>query len=594
MKQFRLPLDYKKEVKNSVFNLNTVRRTTMLPGQIIPIYSRKMKAGDKFILDPSSLLKSLPLNSPLYGSYLLQMSIYFDSDTNYYGFLDNNTKLSTQELLNKSRHRYNFGFVMETIGDDETEPITPSNAEHLFNGTFNNFRGSVLEYMGVPSGIVASVSDTTGGSAPTEYDIGFVLTYLNIFRNYFANKQSNKFPYIKNGVALVPGTSLARPFDIFWDNDMSVLDDLFMDLRNSKDGIDFSILEEDGYTEESNPGLFWLLQYLTDMCKPSGGILLTTYLPDFYRNLLDDTFNNKVSRVTTSGNSFTIDSLRFANKLQRLIDRFDISGGRFSDWLKTVWGVQTRKDMDIPELIGVSQCLIDPSQVTAQSAGDDVPLGEFGGNFDKYNGHRKHSFVASTPGRVMVCLSLVPNVDYSQGLDSELVETRFADEYFPEFEQLGYQKVPGYLYQASFDCRVTEVVGSDGTKTYTGTDNLSVADGSTGYFPSKVIGKQVAWLAMMTDVNRCYGEFGNHGIYENWVMKRRYQYPIVRNISGVPNVSQVTQKVFLTRINQYINPLEYQDQFIQKGFNVPDWFVQFGLGNTAVRPKGKRFMPNLE
>lgn len=567
MSQMRLPVDYKKEVHKSVFNLSTVKRTTLLPGMIIPIYSRRCYAGDKFIIDINALLKSVPLTSPLYGTFKLQTTVFFDSDTNYYGFLNNNNKLSTQELLAKKAHRFDFQPIMDTLG----EVIEDYEAQRIFNGTWNNFRGSVLDYMGCPSGLITSGSDY-GGFSNQPFDVGFVLTYLNIFRNYYANKQSTKFPFISDG-------SFASEGAISYDWNLSLLDDLFMALRNSDDGIDLNV-------SQTNSALRWFTEvYLPTLSSVSGGILLTTYLPDLYRNLLDDTFNNVVSKVTVDDkNQFTIDSLRYANKLQRLVDRFDISGGRFSDWLRTVWGVSTRKDMNIPEIIGASQSLIDPSQVTSLASTDKASIGEFGGNFDNFTRQRKHSFVASTPGRVMVCVTLVPMVDYSQGIDPELMEVNFSDRYFPEFEGLGYQKVPRLWYCAS----------ADGSISYESAPGESPHDWSASGFKEDInqtVGKQVAWLPMMTDVNRCHGEFGNRGYYENWVLKRRYQ-TISRDLGDPDQTDHVFQ--FKTRINQYISPVEYQYPFVTQSISDPNWFLQMALDVKAIRPKGKRFMPNLE
>ena len=75
MSDLRIPQDYKKKVQKSAFNLSTIKRTTLLPGEIIPIYSRRVMAGDKFILDINALLKSMPLSSPLYRNQKKQQSV---------------------------------------------------------------------------------------------------------------------------------------------------------------------------------------------------------------------------------------------------------------------------------------------------------------------------------------------------------------------------------------------------------------------------------------------------------------------------------------------------------------------------------------
>ena len=580
----RLPVDYKKEVHKSVFDLSTVRRTTMHAGCIYPIYSRKCIAGDKFIIDINALLKSTPLQSPLYGSFKLQTAVFFDSDTNYYGWMDNNTKVATQDLLRKNMHHFNF---LPKLESNDGTYMTGSDVVRFFNGQFNNFRSSLLEYMGVPSGTMFHLDSDPTLSPFASIDAGFLLTYLNIFRNYYMNKQSVDVPYVN----ALDGHSMEDPFAFITAQN---LDDLFMYLRGQSDGVDLD--------DTRDPRLSWLPRYLNSLGRPNGGLLLSTYLPDLYRNLLDDSFNTKVSKVTVDGNSqFTIDSLRFANKLQKLVDRFDISGGRISDWLRTVFGVATRKDLDIPELIGVSQSLIDPSQVTAmaqtgeQGSKDSTDLGQFGGNFDNFSRQRKQVFTASTPGRVMVCVTLVPMVDYSQGVDPELLETKFADRYFPEMENLGYQKVPQWWYSAQPNIKNAHIYPSDLQETMT-EFQLSTAKFDYDSVDS-VVGKQVAWLPLMTDVNKTYGEFGNGGVYESWILKRRYwstRYISLPRKDAEHNDREYFVWTADVRISQYINPLEFQYPFMAQTITDPNWFLQMALDIKAIRPKGKRFMPTLE
>lgn len=228
--------------------------------------------------------------------------------------------------------------------------------------------------------------------------------------------------------------------------------------------------------------------------------------------------------------------------------------------------------MDISELIGVSQSLIDPSTIVAQSSGttgefdSDRILGDFGGNFKNFDSHRSHSFVASTPGRVMVIVNLIPMVDYAQGIDPELVESSFADEYSPEFAQLGFQKVPKSYYSALPDFSVGKLAVTNNPFT-------------------TAVGKQVAWLPLMTAVNRVHGEFAELGKFNSWVLRRRYQRLV--------DATQGDQSTG-TRITQYIDPLEFQYPFVSQTISDPNWFLQMALDVKAIRPIGKRIMPNLE
>lgn len=560
MATMRIPEDFVNDVKRSVHNLSLVKRTTFHPGVLYPIYSRKVLAGEKMTIDLRSLLNSMPLQSQLLGSFKLEFSVFFDSDANYYGWMDNNSRRSTEELLTRQRHRFT-----PSIQLPPSSGLTY--ATWLSDPRYSNQPHSLLDYAGYPVGAQRIVARLEGANSTPVYqqiDLGFVLTYMNIFRNYFANNQEEVAPYITK----IRGASDSA--DYVGNFGLRTLDDLFMELRHAKDGIDCDSLPENWADE-----LVWnFSDYLNSLTNEHGGLFLSTYMPDLYTNLLDNS-NTAKSSVTVSNGSFDIDQLRFRNKLQRLIDRYDVSGGRFSGWLRSVWGVKTKRDMDIPEIIGVSSRVIDPSQTVSTAQTDMRELGAFGGNFDKYTEHnKKHSFYASTPGRVMVIMRLVPMVDYCQNLEPELRQTSFADDYNPEFAQKGFDKVSITDYTAL-------PVFVNGVYTPNFRFNFNV---------SRAVGKQVSWLRLMTDVNRVHGLFAspfNDGKgLDSWVLQRRYSY-------NVPTGQDNSMNTVL-RLTQYIYPLDYQYPFQYQNLESPNFQMQSGLDVKGVLPIGKRFMPNLE
>lgn len=556
MAQVRIPKDYEKKTMRSVHNRSCIRRTTMHPGLGVPIYSRRVMAGEKVFIDPVTVLQTNALQAPLMGSFRLQLAVFFDSDSNYYSWMDNNTRLSTQEYLNRQRFRFKLrDFITEVTEENKFIDYVKADS------TIGVQKHSLFEYMGLPVGTVPIQSPDDFIYDP-EFDAGFLFTYLNIFRNYYCNNQQDDFPVCSSLRA-------AGSQDPFLYRSLKDLDKAFRSLRCQEDGVLLS-------ANPADPGLKFFYDYLSNSVLPFGGLWCATYQPDLLTNLLN--ISNNVRSYVKFGqdgdeaNSFSIDTLRFQNKLQRLIDRIDVSGGRFSSWLRAVWGVRTRKDMDIPELIGVTQKLIDPTEIVTKSnsgaigAVDERFVGDLAGNFNKTDGHRGHSFYASTSGRVMVIVTLIPNVDYVQGVDYELVKTAFADDYTPEFAQLGYQKVPldRYSVLPQFNGQIMS---------------------STTSPDSDVVGKQVAWLEEMTDVNRNFGEFSWRGLFGYWVLNRLFSKQV--NISS-------SVSVFKPSITQYINPLDYQYPFVVQSIEDPNWFLQVGLRVKAVRPIGKRYMPNLE
>lgn len=566
MANLRIPKDYKKKVFKSQRDRSVIKRTTFHPGLLIPIYTRRMMAGERIRIDLRTLIQSNPLVSQLLGTFKLRAMVFFDSDANYYGFMDNNTRVSSADLLKKKRHQCVTGKDYNTEGDY----VLPVG---VFGNTYTPFkdgvgRHSLLDFLGVSPGYINTSTGLVQGKYTYRdrltFDVGPILTYLNIFRNYFANDQEANFP-VYTSSSLDPLTTIGHPIE--------KIDQLFRDLRHRDDGYVFrNNVAVDGNTY---PGMYWFKNTYLPYCgSPYGGLLTSTYLPDQFSNLMSANVGATRAVVEVKDGQFNIDELRFKNKLQRLIDRYDVSGGRFSNWLRTVWGVETRRDMDIPELMGVSQSIIDPSQLSAMAQTGDsgkegsTDFGQFGGHFDNFNKHRPHSFMASTPGRVMVIVNLVPMVDYCQNIDSELLKVNFADDYTPEMSQLGFQSAP----LTDYSC-LPEVV--DG----------QLSDNAKPLFTTSV-GKQVAWLGEMTDYNRVHGEFSVGGYYESWCLQRRFWHAEL-------NADAAAQNAY-TDITQYINPLDFQYPFVGQSLSDPNWFLQMAVDVKTIRPIGKRFMPNLE
>ena len=544
-----------------------------------------------YTFDLNSIVQSQPLRTQLLGTFKYSLFIFWDSDSNYYGWMDNNTRQSTQDLLQKKKHRISLSALFSKL------PTTSSALD------FDNWRkdtsracqrGSLADYFGVPPGFMnweSQLPDTVV-ELNHEIDITPWLTYLNIFRNYFANDQEETFPFLSDKEVNAATNQLEPVWH--WDK-LSYLDDLMMLIRMQKDGVN---LGDESFLESLNEDQYVAIDFFArfigaSSLTVSGGLLCNTYLPDRFVNLLQKVANVS-SKVTVTDGSFTIDTLRFQNKLQRLIDRFDVSGGRFSNWLRTVWGVKTRKDMDIPELIGVSSTILNPNVVTSMATtgtGEDTTsatLGEFAGNFNRRDSYSPHSFVASTPGRLMVIASLVPMVDYCQNFDSDLLKVNFADDYKPQFAQLGFQDVPLSDYMALPSFQMGQYVPMP----------QSAQVGAGGFVDhygdpmDTVVGKNVAWIDLMTDVNRVHGEFSTYGTMETLVLQRRFidYYPAAKD----PEDPSKYKYSGFAAITQYIQPEKFDYPFVVQGMEHPNWIMQVGFNIQAIRPIGKRFMPNLE
>lgn len=582
---FRLPLDYKEKVGRAVHNISLEKRFTLHPMTLIPAYGRQMKRGEKFIFStPQMLLQSIPTVSPVMGRWRLRVEWYFNSYANHYGWIDNNSRLTPQEVMNRRHHTFTIQKDVPIVSQQQdifTLPRSEVSVSTIIRKLAKEYGvdyGSLCDFSGIPVGYCPIIDGDSFGHV---FNLDFILTYLNIVRCYHINQQFPNIPYIN---------SLSDRFD-YYTYSQKELDDLFMLLRFQENGVHFDENEDVQNNNVDVPSRYndayeKFVSYLRVISSASGGLFCCQYMPDLYRNLLpsdQDLLKSNVS-VNEDG-SFSISTFRFQNRLQMIYDRINPFGGKDSSVSRTRWGVTSKRDYDIPELICVDEEYIDTTAITSYSSGsgefngervDSVP-GELSGNVNQRKFPKgKQSFTADTPGMLMAIVSLVPVVDYCQGIDRSLLLNNFEDEFSPQMAQRGFDDVPlsDYLGMPSL---------------------MGIVDSSSGVISfshdyhrplSSVVGKQVAWLSDMTAVNRVHGEFARGGYFETYVLTRDYykHADIGNNLTFN----------LLPKISPYGNPLEWQYPFIAQSVTDPNWFIQIAFNIKSVSPVGYRFMPTLE
>lgn len=621
---FRLPLDYKEKVGRAVHNLSLEKRFTLHPMTLIPAYGRQMKRGEKFIFStPQMLLQSIPTVSPVMGRWRLRVEWYFNSYANHYGWIDNNSRLTPQEVMNRRHHtmmpylstarstgngneyiRLNDNYpglqgVLETFKSGK--PLTSSQYYSMVS-YLGTKRGGLSDFMGVPAGYISDVDSRNSVNYDKHYNssfgnvwnLDFILTYLNIVRCYHINQQFPDIPYIQDGLGdgYGDGTGNQAYFNAFNTFSQKELDDLFMLLRFQENGVNFvanghydspEVRNEPEVPERYQVAYDKFLLYLSSVTRNHGGLFCCQYMPDLFRNLLPNDQELLKSNVSVNEDgSFSISTFRFQNRLQMIYDRINPFGGKDSTVSRTRWGVTSKREYDIPELICVDEEYIDTTAITSYSSGsgefngervDSVP-GELSGNVNQRKFPKgKQSFTADTPGMLMAVVSLVPVVDYCQGIDRSLLLNYFEDEFSPQMAQRGFDDVPlsDYLGLPVGSFRLSE--------SNSASSGVVFSFASTNY--GNVVGKQVAWLSDMTAVNRVHGEFARGGYYETWVLTRNY-------------LQQTNDREFDVSISPYGNPLEWQYPFIAQNITDPNWFIQIAFNIKSVSPVGYRFMPTLE
>ena len=641
-KEFYAPENYDASVPRAWHDLSTKRSFTPQTGMLIPVYNRRMYAGDEFKISVGSLLQTInPLTYPLLDCFELRLEYYYCPLSNYYGWMDGNTKNTTVDILT-GRYKWTaklFGFLendtdcvrtgiyskglpngdyedSDGFGFSHCKDILVNGsltadydfqnntlflsgctaqefAEYLSNTDYHSsynppettiFRGSLMETLGVPAGM-QSVLDIDN-TRSFDFNLEPLLCYIDIWRTYHANTQYNTCPisgYIVNNIAD------SGQYDVFYTEsiyrNIQDIDKLLMNLRYktsllgyTKNDVTISF-DERWYSQVPqllNTTFGRLYAHLMYASYPNGGYFPVQYRPDIWRNILSSNIGSVKSQVFVHNGVVTIDEFRQSNKIQRLIDAIDLSGGRYSNLLKTIFGWNSKKELDIPKLIGCTTHLIDPSNITSMADSNGVNLGQMGAKIDKYNSGKEFTIKADDDGYVMICASIIPRISYSQGVEPNAIRTNFADDFDPNMQRLGFQDVPRCflsVYPSTFASDINHVVS--------GIEELN-----------RVVGKLPAWIYETTDVNRTFGEFSSWGgIYSPMVLQRNYTKFTSEEWNSDRDVS-VTNSSFSN--SPYVSLHDNRDIFAEYMPSVSPWSLHLAFNIKAKRPIGKRYRPNLE
>ena len=169
-----------KEYGRSTHNLSSAWRSPMGVGTLVPFMKIPGLPGDTFEIDLDTQIMTHPTIGPLFGSFKFQADVFTCPIRLYNAMLHNNT-------LN--------------IGLDMSKVKLPKAGMWLTN--YKSGKASLMEYMGIrkqPRN--SSLTNKIG-----YYNIVPFLAYYDIFKNYYANKQEERF-YMMGGSVIQNATKI--------------------------------------------------------------------------------------------------------------------------------------------------------------------------------------------------------------------------------------------------------------------------------------------------------------------------------------------------------------------------------------------------
>lgn len=574
------PVVENKLPESTNFDLSCGRATTMAPGVVTPIYVKSVLPGDKWQIKPALRVRTLPLATSLMGSFTFRIAWFFESDANLYGYLSNDDSLSSENLASVKYHyfrnrNYREDDVITTVNSYWSNAVGP---------------GSLLNYLYFPVGADASKISLDGEPTALKFSLDRFLGFIDIYRNFYVNRQVERFPYIVNTSRFEEGylpTWIGHDFD-YSTTKVSALDDLLKIVRNRDFNSPFDLAQVASPVQMSN-----LIPYMIDVfgCPAAtdkdgkmmtyhdhlltqsamSGLPLCCLRADIFTRMMNSNLgkNQATVAVNTTKNNVTVNSIISASRLQAFINNIDITGGRISDWMRFRWGVDIKQTGNKPICLGVDSITLDVNDLRTTSTSGDQAAATQVGYIDMGNFLKKISFNNKTGfgGNLYAICTIVPNVYYSEGIEKDILDTEFFDKYNPEFANENFVDIAGYnLYFKPLK---------------------TISGGSTTYrFFSDVmksVGRTTSWWNYQTDVNRSFSLLSKGQSMEGWLLNRT----LVRN-----NVSEngSTGDSLYTDVfsnSPYCFPSDYAYCFADTAATAQNFIVQFAADINV-----RRLMPS--
>lgn len=162
----------------STHDLSTIVRNTQSPGTLVPNLCLVAQKGDTFDIDIDANVLTHPTTGPLFGSFKLEHHIYTGPVRLYNSWLHNNrTRIGlNMEQVKLPQIKVELNQLWDAPSNDEKQwaQVNPS---------------CLLAYLGIRGYANIKISGSKGISKNALP----ILTYFDIFKNYYANTQEKKF-----------------------------------------------------------------------------------------------------------------------------------------------------------------------------------------------------------------------------------------------------------------------------------------------------------------------------------------------------------------------------------------------------------------
>lgn len=586
----------------STHNLSHAWRSTMGVGTLVPCLKEVALPGDTWDIELDSKILTHPTVGPLFGSYKFQVDIFTCPMRLYMAPLHNNA-------LNVGMDMAKVKMPLLNLGRKE-------------NGETQYSSSSILSYLGI-KGVVKGVGNYAVNAVP-------LLSYIDIFKNYYANKQEELYyalttdgtiydmefstvSWKETGSTILTMAYVNRNYQYKPNYKYSIKNNVktipeneveeYFDIVGETSGITIRLKEGKEYNWGTRDVHFQLILNgkgsipssfeLNELDKLREYILSKGYTPVN----LDDK-NGGGSSYIKKILGKNLDGIWQAENPNSGLILKTHQSDLFNNWVKTEWVEQISEQSAVAV---VSNSFTIDSLNLAKKVYD--MLNRIAVSGGTYRDWMETVYTAEGYGHVETPV-------YEGGMSSEIEFQEVVSNSASGEQPLGtlggrginttkkggrlHIKVsePSYIIAiASITPRVDYSQGYDwdvlGLKTMNdlhkpALDGIGFQDLTAKWMhfntaENSAIGKQPAWIQYMTAVNKTFGNFAA-GENESFMCLNR-----IYEANGINIINAST----------YINPEDYIYQFAERSLESQDFWVQIGFNIEARRVMSAKQIPNL-
>lgn len=431
-------------IQRSILDRSHSHKTSGFVGDIIPIYWDEILPGDTVNMDTSKVIRFQTMLSPVMDNIFADFYTFFVPD---YIIWDHTFEF--------------FGENSESAWAPRTEYSIPQLRVHPVGSDSNNKRFTILDYLGFP---VEMPLDN-----PVEISALPVRAYAKICEDWFRDENLTDPINIYTGDATVEATRSDSYIDDVPHGGLPFKASKFKDFWTSMlpapqkgDAITFPLISGDlapVYPFNGNyvspdvkaPITFGLVNganfaagshsfdLYTGVSSPNAQARSETTAQTEPSNVAVYP-NNLWADLSSSVGAVSVNDLRMAFQLQKLLEKDALGGSRYKEIIKSHFSVDTGDSrLWRSEYLGGNRVPINVNQVSNTAQGESDPLGDLGAYSLTVDYHSDFTKSFSVHGIIMTVMVVRAEHSYCQGIAPKWLRKDRFDFYWPVLSNIGEQ-----------------------------------------------------------------------------------------------------------------------------------------------------------